>query len=58
LSALDEDFGVDQILGKEVDELEELVINNLVINVLLDFVKERDFIRGNEGLRKRNGRWR
>jgi hypothetical protein len=45
----DEDVQLDDVLGVEVEHLEELVVEVLVANVSGDFVEESDFFRRGRG---------
>jgi hypothetical protein len=38
---VDENLGVDDVLGEEIEELEELVVGVLVLDVLLNFIERR-----------------
>jgi hypothetical protein len=49
-SAVEQNLGVDNVLGEQVDELEELVVRDLVVNVLFDLVKEGDLLGRGESL--------
>jgi hypothetical protein len=46
---VDENLGVDDVLGEEIEELEELVVGVLVLDVLLNFLEEGDLVGRSEG---------
>ena len=45
MSAVNESLEIDEILGPEIDQLQEFVVSDLVVDVFLDLIKERNIFR-------------
>ena len=45
MSAVDESLEIDEVLGPEIDQLQEFVVSDLVVDVFLDLIKERNIFR-------------